>query len=246
MYLYAYDSWVTEAQYARDVADIENRLTDLGIASTVVRLGLFRDHIVALKSEIRKGGIRTIVAVGDDATLQKTLDAVGDDKQIVVGYIPITPKNGMANLLGIPSGVSACDVLSARLVEHLDAGEVNGRKFLHNATFEAENVVFTCEQRYTVTPKKKCVVEFRNFSGEDAQGIASPSDGKLTMLIRVPVFSLFSKKEYVTRIPVSHVFLKSNKPISVFFDKERISSGELHFSCIPGRVRVIVGREKKF
>ncbi len=245
MYVYAYDDFLQDRRYERDLSLIETRLTDLGITGNVVRLGFYRDPLQVLKHEIQKGA-KTIVAVGNDRTLEKVLNAVEETKT-VVGYLPVTPENPMAELLGLPQGVQACDMLSARLIEEMDIGEVNNQRFLHSATFDGTGCVMMCEDRYSVTPLRKATFEVVNLTGQDPDvGVISPSDGMLTLVTRLPRFSLLSRKVDIGKIPFRSAHVFAPKPIKIQVDTATFQAQEFTFKALPGRLRVITGKQRKF
>ena len=160
MYCYVYDEALQDRRFERELAYIETRLTDLGIAGKIARLALFRDANELIREEIR-GGVTTVVAVGNDTTLRRVLDAVGD-KKTVVALLPIGPQGAMTELLGMPTGVAACDVLSARIIESLDLGEVNGKRFLQSVQIDEHDDFVVDHGAYTQTPQRKTSIEVRN------------------------------------------------------------------------------------
>ncbi len=244
MYSYIYDESLQDKRYERELALVETRLTDLGITGKIVRLALFRDAVQVMRGEV-KSGATTIVAVGNDDTLYRAIEAVGDTKT-VVAFIPMGTTTPMADLLGVPVGALACDVLSARLVEEIDLGEVNGRRFLHAAKIDGTGMTVMCEESYTVTPLKKCTMEIRNLSAPDDAGSVDPTDGKLALVIRLPRFSILKKKEDISVIPFrkARFFSRSGAKMSV--DGEEIEAQEFDVRAIPGRLRLVTGKDRKF
>lgn len=244
MYSYIYDEFLQDRRHERELALVETRLTDLGITGKIVRLALFRDAVQVMRGEV-KAGCTTLVAVGNDDTLYRAIEAVGDTKT-VVAFIPIGASTPMAELLGIPTGAEACDVLSARLVEEIDLGEVNGRRFLHAAFLDGTNVTVMCEESYTVTPLRKCQMEIKNLAHPDEMGVVDPTDGKLSLVTRLPKFSLLKKREDVGVIPFkkARFFAKGGAKMNI--DGEEIEAQEFDVRAIPGRLRLVTGKNRKF
>ena len=52
MYFYIYDEFVQNKRFEKELLQIENRLTDLGIAGKVARLALFRDVEETVRDEL--------------------------------------------------------------------------------------------------------------------------------------------------------------------------------------------------
>ncbi len=244
MYCYVYDEALQDRKFERELAQIETRLTDLGISGKIARLALFRDPIELIRDEIR-AGVTTVVAVGNDLTLRRVIDAVGDRKT-VVALLPIGPQGGMTGLLGMPNGVAACDVLSARNVEELDVGEVNGKRFVQSVHVEGTDFVVHFGEKFMVTPQRKAQLEIRNFAEPDDVGVQSPVDGRLSCIIRLPKFSLFKGKADVGVIPFEEIFVRCEKNVTALVDGERLEGKDFVFRVIPRALRLVTGKGRKF
>ncbi|MFZ2681599.1 MAG: diacylglycerol kinase family protein [Patescibacteria group bacterium] len=245
MYSYFYDAFLQDRKYERDLALLETRLTDLGIMGKITRLALFRDGVSVIRDEIEEGA-QTLVAVGDDNTFRKAIEAVGDTRT-VVGYLPMGAKGVFGELLGIPSGVAACDILSARLVQNIDVGEVNGRRFLHALEADVTDAVIACEDAYTVTVPGRASLAVRNLAFPDDAGVTDPTDGKLVLVVRQSRFSLFGKKTSLSKVPFKHAHIFLDKHINLLLDGgEKLQAKEFDIRAIPGRLRLVTGKTRKF
>lgn len=244
MYAYVYDEFLEDRRYERELALIETRLTDLGITGKILRLALFRDAVQVVRQEVRAGAT-TIVAVGNDDTLYRVIEAVGDSR-VVVAFIPVGGTTPMADLLGVPTGALACDILSARLVADMDLGEVNGRRFLHAATIDASGGVMECEDKYTLTPTRKCTIEIRNLYHPDDIGNVDPTDGRMTIVTRLPKLSLFRKNEDVGVLHLKRAHLSFSAPRTMTVDGEKIEAEHFDIRAIPNRLRLVTGKDRKF
>jgi diacylglycerol kinase family enzyme len=245
VYSYFYDAFLQDRKYERDLALLETRLTDLGIMGKITRLALFRDGLEVMKDEIEDGA-QTLVAVGDDNTFRKAIEAVGDTRT-VLGYLPMGKKSIFADLLGIPTGVAACDILSARLVQDIDVGEVNSRRFLHALEFEAHDAVISCEDSYTLTVPGKASFAVRNLAFPDDVGVTDPTDGRLTLVIRQSHLSFFGRKSELSKVPFKRVHIFTDKHINLFVDGgDKLQAKEFDVRVIPGRLRLVTGKGRKF
>ncbi len=248
MYYYVYDEFVQDPKFERDLALIETRLTDLGIAGKIARLALFRDPKELIRDEIRKGA-KTIVAVGNDITLRRVIDAVGDSG-VVIGVVPVGKEGTtLSSILGIPIGVEACDILSARIIEELDIGEVNARRFLHTVQVpQVSQVTVVVDKGYKMNAFRRCSMEVRNLAleSEDVRA-ANPIDGKLECVLRTPAKGLFKKNKYNTSIvPAKELQVTLSNSVKCVADGEEFESNELRFKIIPKALRVITGKGRKF
>ncbi|MEK7105452.1 MAG: acylglycerol kinase family protein [Patescibacteria group bacterium] len=248
MYLYIYDEFVQDKKYQREMALIENRLTDLGIAGKVVRMALFRQAGEQVRDEARRGA-STVVVVGNDQTVCKILDAAAD-VDLPLGIIPVGPDNRLAKMFGIPEGVSACDVLSARMIERIDTGLLNGKRFMAGVRVEHPEAVLTCEGQYRVSPDAGGCIEICNLVPIDSEtydDIADPRDGMLEARIDVQKrHGVFSKKVHATRLPIRFASIDAPVNINASCDGQLMQGKHFDISIEPLKLKVITGRERLF
>ncbi len=246
MYCYLYDEFIQEnKRHERELLKIENRLTDLGIAGKISRLALFRNAEEMIRDEIERG-ITTVVVLGNDETIRKVIDVVADTPEVVLGIIPIGPNNELARMLGIPEGVEACDVLSARRIETIDMGTVNGRRFVTSLTMPEFHAELTCEGKYRIFPTaRKAQLEIRNLAD-----VADPCDGKFEAIITAAVstgwgpFKRSSLKESI--LPMRSLAIRSDLPVSLFVDGEKMTSTRFDIGIEPMTLQVITGKGRVF
>lgn len=250
MYLYIYDDFIQDKRFEKDVLQIENRLTDLGIEGKIARLALFRDAEEMIRDELRRK-VTTVVAVGNDQTVRKVLDVVAEHN-VTFGLIPIGTPNVLARVLGIPSGVGACDVLSARIVETIDIGTVNGRRFITGVSVPHFKAQLTCEGAFRITPQKTGELEVCNIAlGGGDQAPANPRDGKLEAVLKVAMpsgwFGWLGKKRIGTSVVPAHsIAIRSEQPIRVYADGEQMEGTRFDIGIEPLTLKVITGRARLF
>ncbi len=247
MYYYVYDEFVQDPKFERELSLIETRLTDLGISGKIARLALFRDASELIRDEVRKGA-KTVVAVGNDATLQKVIDAVADSG-VALALIPLGQQNRIADLLGVPSGVEACDVLSARMIQELDTGSVNGTRFLHEITIHASAPpTIVCDKSFKLMPGRSVDIEVRNLAlPDDMVRAADPTDGRLEVVMRIPKRTWYgSKRLMATVVPVEQAVITCDSPMILEADGQSFESKEFFLKAIPNQLRVVTGKSRKF
>jgi len=252
MYLYVYDAFVQDRRYEKEIQKVENRLTDLGIAGKIIRLGLFRRADDFIRDEVKRGGATTVVAVGNDTTVRQIIDVVADTK-VVLGIIPFGPNNRIANLLGIPEGEAACDILSARIVETLDTGLVNNKRFICDVTIPAIKAEINCEGNYRITPQGRGTIEVRNlFSPPAGQKgpISNPLDGCLEVVIQVVAkdskLAFWRTTQGESVIPLRTFEIKTTEPITALMDGVPIEGSRFDFSVASQALKVITGKNRAF
>lgn len=245
MYCYLYDEFIQDnKRYERELLQIENRLTDLGIAGKISRLALFRNAEEMIRDEIDRG-VKTVVVLGNDDTIRKLLDVISES-DVVLGIIPIGPKNELARLLGIPAGVAACDVLSARRIEQIDMGTINGRKFItgvHVPNFKAE--LMCNDGKYRIVPTSHADLHIDNLAE-----VTNPCDGILEANIQASVktgWGPFARHRQTNSIlPFRFLAIRSDKPIAAYADGEEMQGTRFDIGIEPMTLKVIIGKQRAF
>jgi hypothetical protein len=153
MNVYIYDDFLNDKKYINELSRIEGRLTDLGLNGKIARMGPMKNVAGAIQDELRRGA-KTIIAVGNDLTINKTLTALACSN-IPLGIIPIGKKtNAIAEAAGISGSEDACDILSGRRTEMLDLGIINENCFLSSMDFEFKKIFFSINDTYAIDVNK--------------------------------------------------------------------------------------------
>ncbi|HWQ99328.1 MAG TPA: hypothetical protein VN397_00585 [Candidatus Methylomirabilis sp.] len=253
LYAYLYDDFLTDKSYERALANIETRASVLGIQGRVARLAIFRSARELVESLVREGA-ETIVVVGNDRTLEKTMWFL-PDLPVTVGFLPVTEPSSIATMLGIPVGDAACDVLAARRVEMLDVGKLDDRYFLTEVTLESTKATVDIEGQYRVSPDRGGSIAIRNLGNINKEGIASADarDGMLEAVI-TPLdpeasgnrFSFHrSEPRMETRVLLRDGAILSDEPVDVTVDGHRMNGFSFRLGIVPKKLKLITGRNKR-
>jgi diacylglycerol kinase family enzyme len=242
------------------LARIETRLTDLGIGGKISRLSPLKDIKELIRDEIRSG-VKTIVVVGNDKTIIQIINEVAD-YNITLGVIPIGSENYIAEVLGIPHNEAACNILSARKVEKIDLGKVNGIYFLSSLLilpqkdFNLAGLTLECEQRYQVVPEtnhfQMSICNLKPVMASiEKQHLFNPQDGFLEVFIQPLTktsgwFSSFRKNPKGSIFPFRKISIFAKRSINVITDDQRVLKTPLEVEVVPHKLKVIVGKERKF
>lgn len=256
MYYYLYDNFLVDKKYERILATVETRLTDLGISGKIGRLTPFTNAKGLIRDETRRG-TKTIVVVGNDETVSKAIEGIGD-ADITLGIIPIGAPTYIAQSLGIPEGVEACDVLSKRVTQKIDLGMVNGRYFLSSVKVVGNKAVIEGEGQYRISSVvPDCELVVSNLRGADIGGTAvggrvpgDPMDGFLDALI-LPKQTGFlggmrGKRSSSTVIPMKKLRIASEEPVEAVADGRAFMNKDIDIEIVPDCLKVITGRERVF
>jgi diacylglycerol kinase family enzyme len=266
VYIYVYDNFVTGKKHEKLLSRVETRLTDLGISGRIERLTMFK-NIREIVADADAQGCETIVAVGNDETVGRLIDAVGEFG-MAFGIVPIGEgPHFIAGMLGIAEGVEACNILSRRVLQTVDLGRINDHFFLSSVRIPRTRAVISCDgpkgnfKINTVFGEEKqeseveiCNLAPMSFPATGQTTFSSPRDGYLeTILQPVPHRGFFSKffrnaepLEEASRFPVRKVKVRHSQPVTVIRDGQRLSSSALDIEILPKALRVITGKDRKF
>ncbi|HKL16776.1 MAG TPA: diacylglycerol kinase family protein [Patescibacteria group bacterium] len=259
MYFYIYDSFLQEKKYKRTISKIETRLATLDISGSKRRLTALKSVQEIVRS-LSKNESPTIVVIGNDQTFCKAATAMaGTDS--VLGFIPVKKDSEMAKILGIPVNEYACDIVSARRVEKLKFGEVNGKKFFSSISFNASKTILKADQKYQIIPQKTKKIKIVNLDllrfnkadeSEDFKRIASnPKDDYLEILMGRPgkKFLFFKRKQeldslfFVEKLEIKPKKSKHSVDINIDKGKDKIQAPAT-VNVSNQDISIIVGKDR--
>ncbi len=249
MYFYLYDAFLRDKQYERVLARIEGRVLELGIQGKSAKLTILKSMREITEDALRRGA-DTIVVVGDDQTMNRVVGLLATSN-VTLGMIPLGKETRLAEFLGIPHGVKACDVLSARITEQIDVGKANDTYFLSFLDVApAKELLLECDEgNYHIEPfGGPHSVSVYNFgsAGRD------PRDGILETVVRPHVQEQglrFGKKRALREsvFPVRRVRIKSfGGSVAAYADGQTVVKTPVTVQVVPKKLRVIVGKNRRF
>jgi len=246
MYFYLYDSFLSDKRYARELTDIEARVADLGIGGKIGRLTTLKSADDMIRQAVRQGA-ETVVAVGNDETVSRVVRSILGS-QIILGIIPLGEPVTMADALGIPSGLAACEVLSARILEAVDIGRVNNHNFLSTVEVAQAPVTIRLNNAFSITPDSaEQSVRIVNFS---ASGRSNPHDGRFDAVITGRRsggrFGLGRHNEADSIIPCTKAEIISlDEPVEIIADGAFRLKTPAIIDMSPKQMTIIVGKERR-
>lgn len=249
MYAYLHDAFLRSSKYDRVLAKIESRLYALGLQGKTEKLTILKSMKELVESVLRRGA-DSIVAVGNDATLSKLVNLLLH-KDVLLGYIPIDGDNPVARGLGIPNGIAACDVLSARIVQRLDVGRANTTYFLSHCRLEPsdELIIEGNDGKFVIEPEPGLhAVTLYNFG----PWRSDPRDGRLELAIEPSSAGshkgIFKKKSgSPSFLPVKTVRIQClARSVAAYADGQTVVKTPIVITVEPKALRMIVGKERSF
>lgn len=254
MYSYLFDSTLNEKRYESEIGRIEFRLIELGLNGRMDRLSILKNMRELIEGAIQRGAT-TVVVVGDDATVAKAVSIVAP-YDVTLGIIPVGKRQTIANALGIPSGVAACDVLSRRIVRTIDLGKANEQYFLFSIDVPANDVTVECDGHFRVSllglPRPFSICNFMPKSQPgDAATDCNPEDGQLEAIINEPKtgWGMFARPATAGRtvLPFKRATITSGtSSVPLMLDGQTVVKTPTKVEVAPRKLRVIVGRDRRF
>jgi len=253
MYVYFYDNFLKNKRYESILKAMETRLTDFGIAGKIIRLQNHSNPEILVEDEIRKGA-KNIIIVGNDETFGRVLSRAASCK-ITFGFLPVGANNSISEVLGIPVGVDACDILAKRRKIRLDIGWVNNRYFISSLHIPASDIEVEYDESFRVSSKNKkmelivCNLKPFIFDGKGEKYIIHPQDGKLEAFLRPALKKNLFKKEVFEApsiFPFEEMVVTSKTPFIVETDGKISKEVKITIKLAKSRIDMIVGKDRKF
>lgn len=249
MHVYIYDSFLNQKKYDRILARLETRITDLGLNGKISRIGAITNVRDIINHEIKQGA-KTIVAVGNDQTVNQILNVTAGHN-IPLGIVPVEEKNNdIAMALGITNLENACNVLSARRITSLDLGVANNTFFLFSAAIEATGTIVEVSKDYSIEIQSRGQIIVKNLAkiGENLpkHGKFNPQDGMLELIINTDGKKFYdAKNKNCSVFPIKNISISNNRQQLIIDSLVKIKT-PVEISVLKQKLKVIVGRERNF
>ena len=241
------------------LSKIETRLASLDVAGRKHKLSILKSASEITNKIIEQESSPTIVVIGSDKTFcEAVLPLVGTEA--VVGFIPTENKSLLAEILGLPVGEYACDVISARRTEHVNLGKINDQYFFSSIEFEPRQSLILADEKYQIIPKRIKLVKVINLdflcfrerisSSSEEKMVGNPKDNYLEVLMGTPQQKLFffNQKEkrdslfFVKRLSIDPKNPKNEVLIKV--DQKNIIKAPALIEIAKEKLKVIVGKDR--
>lgn len=244
MHSYIFDHFLGQKKHEKIVAQIETRLTDLGLQGKNCHVGPLQNFKSIVKNEL-KHQPKTIVVIGNNATFNQLLNSVTDEFETTFGIIPVGPNNSLAQLFGIEDIESACNILSARLIETVDLVALNDYYFISQAQINNQGTIIEVNGKYTVEPEGVGNVKIVNLSVNPQKNI-NPKQGSLGVYININKKRMLSKETDVSFIQTNKIIVQNLRQHKFLVDDLTEMNPPAIFSIKPKAVKIIVGKNRNF
>lgn len=258
MNVFVYDAYLGEKKHERILNRIETRITDLGLNGKIVRLGMLKNIDEAVVRELKQGA-KTLIAVGDNSTLNQIINAqmTLNSSELPFGYVPIgmipvgSGNNSLARSLGLTAEEEACDFLAARRVEMLDLGNANNLYFLGYAEIENQNTVLEIDRNYSLEIMSHGKIRILNLPPLDGSSRGfkpNPQDRHLEISIEAITKKLLPLRGRTVEQSIFSfrhlLIMNKTKPLSIDGSREIALPAEIKIA--PHQLPFIVGKNREF
>ncbi|PIT94551.1 hypothetical protein COT98_03100 [Candidatus Falkowbacteria bacterium CG10_big_fil_rev_8_21_14_0_10_39_9] len=240
MNVFIYDDFLKK--HTKTVNNTEILLHKLNLNGKIVYLESIRNINDLIRDEVNNGA-KTIIAVGNNKTINKVLNGMmsGDNQNIALGIIPIGNNNSIAQTCGIRNEKEACEILLARRIEKIDIGYANKIHFIANAKIKAKGAIikiddFSIDQTENGEiiiinlPDKKCSTQ---------NILANPQDGQLNLLINN------GGKKYGL-LSVQTMELENDREEKLILDESVAIDTPAQIGIGDHQISLIVGKKREF
>ncbi len=249
MNIFIYDSFLSEKKYSNTLSKIETRITDLGLNGKIIRLSLLKNIIGSIDNEIKRGA-KTLIAVGNNHTLNKVLNSLcvsnhPDALKIPIFIIPVGKENNeISQNLGISNFLNACEILSSRRVEELNTVTANSSYFLSEANINTIGTKVEIDKNYTIEiiEQGSIIINNLNLNKKELPDntICLPNDDKIELFIK-------SKKDKkIKSVFAFDKIIIENKNKNLILDKSAEIKAPVIVKLSEKKIKLIVGKDRAF
>ncbi len=244
--VYLYDAALAGKKYQKLLERLETRLTDLGLAGKIYRLGPMTRVAEIMRDEIRKKA-KTITVVGGDTLMTQAAGCLATT-DIPLGLIPLGEESVSALSLGITLE-NGCKTLAARRIVRIDLGQTDtGAMFLSSLSLKAVNPQLKIDNGITASVDGAADIQVTNILSDDYgyRGSAPlPDDGRLNVYILKTEAGFLKKDISQSSIACNQVEFLTG-PYSAVADGGLSIEQVKKVFVLPQALSVIVGKERKF
>lgn len=254
MYFYFYDESTKQKKHLNELRLIETSLIDLGISGRIEKVSPFSGIRDQLSNAIKQG-VTTVVVVGEDTTFAEAVDVVAKHDGVALAFIALDKQSIYAQVLGMPIGSAACEVISKRLYQTVDLGRANNTHFLGAMRVPTgPSLHIRCDDQYTITRTDKAdMITIQNIGDvlrDGPEDLFPAHDTQLRLVIESQqkrgFFRRNTEAELTTSVlPVKYLDIQApNDSLTLEADHTISVTAPCRVTVDPKKMRLIVGRER--
>ncbi|MEI7452249.1 MAG: diacylglycerol kinase family protein [Candidatus Falkowbacteria bacterium] len=243
MNLFIYDDYLNK--YKKSITNLEVELHKLNLNGKIVYLENIKNINNLINDEINNGA-KTIIAVGNNSTIHKIVNAISDVdneslKNIAFGIIPLGDNNSIAEACGIKNDRIAPEIILARRIESINIAKANDHYFVSEAYINAKGTVLNIDD-FSIDPIKGGDIRIINLLSEkcSTKNINySPKDNILNIYIK-------SRSRAESFLPTKSVTITNSSGEKVLIDNSVKMDTPVTISILNKNINFIVSKERNF
>ncbi|MBN2884460.1 hypothetical protein JXE04_00885 [Patescibacteria group bacterium] len=246
MNAYIYDDFLNKSRYRRAINRVEIRLTDLGLNGKIIRLGAIKNIKDVIQAEI-KNGIKNIIAVGNNETVNKVISSMITNKDygffqkdVLFSVIPIGGNNSIAHSFGIKKEEEACNILLARRVQQIDIAYAGNNIFLNKAELLSNDAIIEIDDDYHLELKQKTNIKIINVNDDNYLAFKNKiisSDNNLNLVVG-------GRNQDNTFITSKRIKISGTGEL--ILDETMLVPIPTEIGIIEQKINIIVGKDRSF
>ncbi|MDP1709523.1 MAG: diacylglycerol kinase family protein [Candidatus Komeilibacteria bacterium] len=271
MHAYFIDDWTGQKKYQKEVDGLDLLLTQKGVTGRKIKLNRLHDLDASVR-DMAENGIRTFVAVGNDATASRLLNSLlkldwftaNNRHKATLAVLPIGKNQLIAANFGCNNLIEAVEALRHHRTMTIDLGKLNKRHYFITAATFREKVSLGFLS-YTISSLRRehrvSICNTNIFSGRqpmENNWSFNPQDGILEAVIAYPGHprsfwsKLFSHSELNNDYIIESVFPhkkimvhSKEKIVNVYADMAKQLSAPVEVEIEPAKIDVIISAKRK-
>ncbi|MFA4942564.1 MAG: diacylglycerol kinase family protein [Patescibacteria group bacterium] len=240
MNVFIYDDFIKK--HAKTVNNVEILLHKLNLNGKIVYLESVRNINDLIKDEVTNGS-KTIIAVGNDKTVNKVLNGIinGENNNVALGIIPIGDNNSIAHACGVKNEREACDVILARRLEKIDVAYANKLYFVANARIKSKGTTIKIDD-FSINQADNGEINVINLLTEKCSTqniLINPQDSRLNLLID-------NKSKKFSLLTIKELLLENNLAEKILIDESIELETPIKVGVSNHKINLIVGKNRNF
>ncbi len=241
MNVFIYDDFLKKHQ--KVVNNIEISLHKLNLNGKIIYLESVRNLFDAIKDEINNGA-RTIVAVGDDRTVNKVLNAMMNNPATnppALGIIPVGAQNSIAQACGVINEREAGQILLARRMAEINVGKANKQYFLAQAKIKAKGTTIKIAD-FSINQTENGEINLINLPTKNCSTkniLVDPNDGKINLFIE-------NGRNKYSAMAITELEIENGQEEKLLLDNVLEIETPAKISLSEQKINIIVGKNRIF
>jgi diacylglycerol kinase family enzyme len=247
MNLFIYDDFVKK--YGKIITNIEIELHKLNLGGKIIHLDAIKNLANAIKEEINNG-IKTIIIVGNNTTVNKVINALianGEiPKNLAIGLIPVGNNTSISEIFGIKNYKTALEIILARRFETIAIAEANSTYFILDGIIDARKTIIKIDS-FTINSTEKGEIRIINLPIDNSNNEKCSTQNILKKPLNEALSVCFYRKSRKnTHISAKSIEIESPSGKTILLDDVIEVETPAKITTTSYKLNFIVGKNRLF